>query len=389
LGRKKNLIKILFARMPPRTTNEPKKTEKPSGGHSKRRKKNIKEVRISQQQIARDLGVSQTLVSMVLNGRRKGVSEEAFHKIWDHARTSGYRPKGIAPEFLVTRPTTKSAGLMLRAGVRLYSQSRFFGHVQHGIHEYLAEQGIALVFLGAENDIDVEALKRLRDPEEFLGLLICGEVARPFLQALLKLDLRVISISGQYPGLCNSVVSNEEQAADLMVQHLMELGHTTFAYVGGNRGMQTANSRLRAVKSALHLRDIEIDPKYCIYDDSGDRLEGSRVAEEILKVAGSKRPPTAWICFNGVMARGVISSLTKNGLKVPGDISVCAFDRTRICEEELPTLTGAHTSPEMMGRVAAELLLQGVGKDQARFMDTVLPAEIFYGDSTGSAPAKR
>lgn len=349
----------------------------------------VKKIRVSQQQIARDLGLSQTLVSMVLNGRQKGVSKAAYQKIWDHARRSGYRPKGMAAEFLAVTGRTKAVGCVLRAGAKLYSQSPFFGHVQHGLHDYLAEQGIALLFLGMENNLDVDHLKRLRDPESFLGLVILGEVGRPFLQALLKLEPRVVTISAQYSGLCDSVVSNDEQSADLMVQHLMELGHKSFAWVGGNRGMQRANTRLRAIQSALHLRNISIEPKFCVEADSGDRLEGHQVAEALLKAAGRGKLPTAWICFNGTMARGVVSCLASSGIKVPGDISVVAFDRTRVCEEEHPTLTAADASPELMGRVGAELLLQNREKAGNRFVDMVLASELFVRESTGKAGSTR
>ncbi len=341
----------------------------------------MKKTKVSQQQIARDLGVSQTLVSMVLNGRRKGVSEKAYQQIWDHARRSGYRPKGIATELIATPSAAKTAGFVLRTGTKLYSQSPFFAHVQHGIHEYLAEQGIALLFLGIENDFDVKHLEKMCDPDAFLGLVILGEVSRPFLQAMLKLDSRIVTVSCQYSGLCDSVVSNEEQAADLLVQHLMDLGHESFAWVGGNQGMQRAKTRLSAIQSALRLRNASIDPKFCIEAESGDRREGSQVAEKMLEAAAGKAPPTAWICFNGVMARGVISYLSNKRIKVPDDISVVAFDRTRVCDEEHPTLTAAATSPELIGRVAGELLLQRIENTKNRFTDTVLAAELIVGES--------
>jgi LacI family transcriptional regulator len=47
---------------------------------------------ISQQRIARDLGVSQALVSLVLNGKRENISEESYQRIWNHALKIGYRP---------------------------------------------------------------------------------------------------------------------------------------------------------------------------------------------------------------------------------------------------------------------------------------------------------
>jgi len=348
----------------------------------------MKKGRISQQQIARDLGVSQTLVSMVLNGRRKGVSEKSCRKILDHARRSGYRPKGIAAEFLTPSSINRSVGFVLRSGATLYSQSPFFGHVQHGLHDYLAEHGGSLVFMGVENDLDVNRLESLRNPEAFVGLVILGEVARPFLQAMLKLHSRIVTISCQYPGLCDSVVPNEEQAADLLVQHLMDLGHEHFAWAGGNKGSQRARSRMRAVESALHLRNASLDPKFCIDAESGNRRDGSQVAEALLQASGDGPVPTAWICFNGVLARGAVTHLTSKGLKVPGDVSVAALDATRVCEEEHPTLTAASTSPERMGRVAAERLLQEKTERHLGFVDTVLPAEIQVRESTGKVPQR-
>ncbi|HAV12144.1 MAG TPA: hypothetical protein DCX06_01430 [Opitutae bacterium] len=319
---------------------------------------------------------------MVLNGRRKGVSETAYNKIWDHARKSGYRPKGIATELLAPNNGHKTVGFLLREGVKLYNQSPFFGHVQHGIHDYLAEQGISLLFLGVENDLQVEHLKQLQNPDSFLGLVILGEVSRQFMQAMLKLDSRIVTVSSQYSGLCDSVVSNEEQAADLLVQHLMDLGHTKFAWLGGNRDTQRAKARLRAVQSALHIRGLELDPKFCIEVKSGDRREGTEAAEALLKTSG-KNIPTAWLSFNGAMARGASTYLLSNGFKIPEDISIAAFDNTRICEEEYPTLTGAATSPELMGRVAAELLLESSQNEKKRFADTVLSVDLTARKSTG------
>jgi hypothetical protein len=45
--------------------------------------------------MARELGVSQTLVSQVLNGRTEYCSRESFLRIWTHALQRGYCPKGM------------------------------------------------------------------------------------------------------------------------------------------------------------------------------------------------------------------------------------------------------------------------------------------------------
>ena len=78
---------------------------------------------ISQKQIAGDLGVSQALVSMVLNGKRDNIGEDTYQRIWDHALKIGYRPKGM--QLNGNRALTTNVGFVLRAGVRLHTQTQF------------------------------------------------------------------------------------------------------------------------------------------------------------------------------------------------------------------------------------------------------------------------
>src|SRR5204863_6554939 len=111
----------------------------------------MKGSRISQQRIARDLGVSQALVSLVLNGKRENISEESYNRIWNHALKIGYRPKGMQLTGGQTPPT--SVGFILRAGLRLHTQSNFFSHVQHGLHAGLLARGYHSVFIGSEDDL--------------------------------------------------------------------------------------------------------------------------------------------------------------------------------------------------------------------------------------------
>src|SRR6187402_2660226 len=51
--------------------------------------------KVSQTQLARELGISQALVSLVLNGRKQGINAETYDRIWAHAVKRGYHPKGM------------------------------------------------------------------------------------------------------------------------------------------------------------------------------------------------------------------------------------------------------------------------------------------------------
>ena len=349
----------------------------------------MKKSRISQQQIAKDLGVSQTLVSMALNGRRNAVSKESYEEIWRYARRRGYQPKGMAPELLPAAKST-SVGFVLRTGVKLYNQSPFFGHVQHGLHEYLEERGISLLLLGTEDELDLGKLRQFYASGGALaGLVVMGEVERPFLRALKELEPRIVSVSAQYPGLCHSVLSNEEHAAEQLVQHLTDLGHSQFAWLGGSEHRQRSDSRWKALVSALRLRGLQIEPKFCQWARGADRLDGRQAAEQMLSAAGGGKMPTAWICFNGMMARGAVNFLLSEGLRIPRDLSLAAFDQTSILSDESPSITGAGADPEEIGRAAGELLLEQSDVKRARCFDMVIDAELIARESTGKAAAVR
>ena len=67
--------------------------------------------------------------------------------------------------------------------------------------------------------------------------------------------------------------------------------------------------------------------------EGDDRLGGWKAAEIVLGRISRKDFPTAWICANGLMARGVINSLMQSGWRVPdvilsGDRDIAEKART-------------------------------------------------------------
>src|SRR5579871_4180159 len=90
---------------------------------------------ISQTQIARELGYSQSLVSKVLNGQHAFIPDETVKTVWEYARDHGYRPRGINLEMLVSETVaTQMVGFVLRSPLRLVTESQIFLHAHQGMH---------------------------------------------------------------------------------------------------------------------------------------------------------------------------------------------------------------------------------------------------------------
>jgi LacI family transcriptional regulator len=341
--------------------------------------------KISQTLLAKELGVSQALVSLALNGRSVGINPDTYKRIWDHAISLGYLPKGMRVESTPDSSRARQIGYILRAPLRLYIPSAYFGHVQHGLHQELEQRGQRLVFLGSEDELTPEKLRQLFHPSNHLsGVVVLGEVARPFMEELRKLTRRVVAVSARYPGLCHSVLGNEPEALTEVVRHLFNLGHQRIGWLGGNASLGRHDARLAALKAALEPLGLKLDPRYTIVLQQADRAEGAEAIHAMLKQSRRKDFPTAFVTYNTQMAYGAALGLQREGWKVPGDVSLASADVSRLSVEGPLRITGAGTSPDKLGEAAARLAL-GEGLPAEGFADLVLPAPLVVGGSTGRA----
>lgn len=341
--------------------------------------------KVSQQRIARDLKVSQALVSLALNGRKGGIHPETYQRIWTHAQSLGYEPKGMNLERSPTPARSQQIGFILRAGLNIHTQGSYFSHVLHGLHTELAERGYAAVFFGTEDTLTKERLAHFFRPRQApAGVVLFGEVAAAFLQELRALTTKVVAVSARHAGFCHSVVGNEPQALQLLVQHLWELGHRRIGWLGGNVGLGRHEARYGAFVAALQACGGRVDDRYRVCLQQADRAEGAQAIDALLPLAKRKDFPTAFVTYNTLMAAGATMALAREGWKVPGDCSIAAADNSRLAQTETPRLTVAGTDTEKLGQAAARLLLDVIAREDESLHDLILPSDFVVGESTGS-----
>lgn len=343
--------------------------------------------KVSQTQLARELGISQALVSLVLNGRKQGINAETYDRIWSHAVKRGYHPKGM---HLASSPASQArqVGIILRAPLRLHTPTLYFGHVQHGLHIGIEAREYTTVFLGAEDQLAPEKLRRIFAPGHgFKGIVLVGEVTRGFLDQLRRFGLRIVAVSARYPGLCHSVLGNEPQALESLVEHLFAKGHRRFGWLGGNAGLGRHEARLQALEAALARLGLALEPRHVVKYPGADRSDGGEAVRTLLPLARRKDFPTVFVTFNTLMAAGAVREFEREGWSVPAGISVCSADISPLATESVPRLTAAGSDPEKLGEAAARLVLELPSDSDGGFTDLMLPAQLFVGDTTG--PARR
>ena len=340
--------------------------------------------KLSQQQMAKDLGVSQTLVSMVLNGRREGIAPTSVEKILDYAKNNGYKPRGMLIEdsLLSDGPRLEAVGYILRSPLKLATKSNFFSHVHQGMYEELEEREIKTLFVGGEDDLNEKSLKKLADSKAYMkGVVVFGKVADALIQSLNASKIPTVSINARYSGLCHSVLPNERLAGEHLVDHLCKLGHRTFGWIGGNQSKIRLDERFNSMKAALETRGLDCPEHWQAIEPEADRQDGYNGAKKIF--SDPENTPTALFCCNGLTARGAIDFLLQSGRRVGVDVSVVAFDMTRACTESLPKITCSSSHPEKMGAAAARLLLKDSNPEIEGYSELTLPVDFLELESTG------
>lgn len=340
--------------------------------------------KVSQTQLARELGISQALVSLVLNGRRHGINAETYDRVWAHAVKRGYHPKGM---HLASSPAAQAqqVGVVLRAPLRLDRPTPFFSHVQQGLYAGIDSREFTTVFLGAEDQLNPEKLRRIFGPgHAYRGVVLLGEMSRGFLDQIRRLGLRTVCVAARYPGFCHSILGNDTQALEWVVDHLREFGHRRFGWLGGNVGLGGHEARLQAFEAALGRIGLKLESRYTVKTPEAERADGADAIRAVLPFSKRKDFPTAFVAYNMPMAMGAVRELERDGWPVPAAISVASAGFMPQSDDGL-RITAAGPNPEKLGEAAARLLLELPPGSDGEFTDLTLPAQVVVGETTGPA----
>ncbi|MCK9793103.1 LacI family transcriptional regulator [Isoptericola sp. 4D.3] len=313
--------------------------------------------------VARAAGVSLATASRALSDAPH-VSATNREQVARAAQSLGYRPHPAARA--LTTGSTGTVGLVVPD-----LANPFFAAVAKGVQARARETGREVLVADTDEDVTVEpdVITRLADRVD--GLVLCS----PRMSADALGDVasggRVALVNREAPGVPSvsfDIADGVRQALD----HLRALGHDAVAYVGGPRGSWSDAER-RAASSAL-AGDALLD-----LGSFRPTHGGGVQAADLALAAGA----TAVLCFNDLVALGVLARLHARGVAIPDDVSVVGFDDVAAASLVTPALTTVAVPLARAGREAVDLLAPGGDAPHRR-----LPVELVVRSSTAPvAPA--
>lgn len=301
--------------------------------------------------VARLAGVSVATASRAISGNGY-VSVESMKKVKNVIEEYNYYPNSQARSLV----THKSGVIGL---VVPFINSPFFVAFVDGVQFTAQKYGYRVLLCYSEGDMNnEERILQMLCEQRVDGIISIPvgmestgySTVRNNTQIPIVLAMRKIKDSN-----FSTVTANNYQGSYQVVSNLIEHGHTKIGFVVSDyKHMSTFADRWKGARQAMADHGLEINPKWVGYNEKFGE-SGEKAIQSILQ---NDELPTAIYSDHQLVSAPVVFALQKAGLRIPEDISVCAFDgfEDSYCGEWLPAVnSNIHPSREI-GEQSAKTL---------------------------------
>lgn len=302
------------------------------------------------QDVAARAGVSAGTVSNALNHPEK-VAPATLHRVVSAIEELGFTRNGAA--------STLASGTSTVLGLVVIDlMNSLFVDITRGAQGPARAHGFVLQLADSVNDEDQQfAHLQFLQHARAAGVLL-APIHEPHegIRFLRDHSIPVVLVNYSADGDdCCTVLIDNEQVGYLAARHLIQLGRTRIAFVGGLNPLQPVTQRrkgvLRAIEEAhgeVQLLDIEtadLNPP-----------SGSAAGAAFVAMPREDRPD-AVLAVTDLLAMAIISEFRAAGIRVPEDVAVMGCDHNSVAWGGAVPLTSVTLRGQEMGAVAVDLML--------------------------------
>lgn len=327
--------------------------------------------RITMADVAREVGVSIMTVSRVINNKGD-VSPATRQRVVVAIERLGYRPSSIA-RGLATHHTG-TLGLVIPDVA-----NPFFAEVARGVEQVAYAEGYNVFLCNTDEDPERE-LDVLGSLEEKRvdGIVLCSS-------RLSSDDIRLVVESHPAVTLVNRRVDHlgpgvgvvrvdDVTGGRLATEHLLARGHRMIGFLSGPSESHSGKLRLQGYREALDKAGLAFNEHWVA--GCAPVAEAGRIAA--LGLLQQAPELTALLCYNDLVAVGVLQACAEGGRRVPDDVAVVGFDDIPLAALVRPPLTTCRVPRHELGTKAVALLLDRIrgGTDGDSEQEIVLQPEL-------------
>ena len=272
--------------------------------------------------IAREAGVSTTLVSFVMSNAVAGeqlyrVSKETSKRVLEVAERLQYTPNNSARALRSGK--TGTIGVVVSD-----IANPFFAEIARFLEDQAYKYGYNVIF--GSSDENPEKLRRVVDV--FLSKGVDGLILVPcagaedFIRKVVASGINTVLLDRLVPGLeVSSVVLDNRHAARTITEKLIERGARHIDMVSYSMNLSNAHEREQGYLDAMRAAGLE------------DSVHVERVAHNNYStipgyvLRARERGVDSFMIATNTLTTLVVSEIYKLGYHIPGDFEVACFDR--------------------------------------------------------------
>jgi len=325
--------------------------------------------------IAEALNVSIATVSRALNDK-PDIGQETKNKVLEIAKQLDYKPNNLAIS-LRKNIDSNIIGVILPV-VSHY----FFSTVLNGIMQK-AHQKNHLVIVGESLQQKSKEKKLIQDFIQYgiSGLLIApgkGGNYDSTLHPVIHRRIPTVVIDRMYENYSGNYVKfDNSKGASLAVQHLIDQGYKSIAYIGSDDKISIGHERQKGYSKTLVDNDIAINPDYVkiiwVHETESSIKNGKQACQELFSLPN---PPDAIFTVNDDVAMGVYEYAKENNIRIPEDLGIVGFSDSLMSKHLQPKLSTVKQDGKYMGEVAFDFYFQSTKTNREIFQKTFDPQLI-------------
>ena len=315
--------------------------------------------KVSMQQIADELGVSKSLVSLALTNSY-GVKEDTRFKIYLTALKMGYDFKKVNNQNEHKIKDKYSILVFIKQNDLV--TERFWPEILSGIEIELSNANYRMKTKVWDDDSTSDELLVDIATSNADGVIIISEFPKESFFALKAMNIPVVVVdSKEYvDGMFDVVRSNNFLGGYLAAEYLINNNHKNVCFVGDIELAVSFKERFNGFSNYLsNAKDIKINNVITSGRKFSD-VEYLYNRKDFINLLKSNNMPTAVFCQNDPTAEFVYEDIKSLGINIPNDISVIGYDNILLTNAFVPALTSVNVCKREIGKEAVCLLISRI-----------------------------
>lgn len=334
--------------------------------------------KISIHDIAKELNLSATTISFVLNGKgdEKKISEDVRRKVSDYIKKVGYQPNMIAKSLRTGK--SNIIGMLVED-----ISDPFFSGISRGIEAIAYDHRYKIFFASTENDTEkTKVLIKLFRERQVDGYIMAPPSGvEDEIRALMDDNVPVILFDRYLPSLNTSTVIIDNYSGSYQaVKHLLENGYSNIAFITLNSEQTQMHARLQGYIKAIE--DNGCDPIVAkLPYKSSYQVGAGELVQEFIK---EHNKVDAIIFATNYLAINGLKAIRDLGLTIPDDIAVIGFDDNTHFNLFSPSITAVAQPIEEIAQEVVQQLLNALSdeRESKKRRTVTLPVKLIVRDSS-------